>query len=75
MLRLQLLIYLLVFTVRRLHHPLRDHADRGGDAAALAGARSGAEAESWSCRSLETGETQQELQSELQLKLQLPQKF
>ena len=42
---------------RRLHHPLRGDAHRGGDAAAPAGAGPGSEAQSWSGRSLETGET------------------
>ena len=54
-----------VFTGRRLHHSLRRHADRGGDAPALAGARPGAEAESWSCRSLEAGKSSSNLNVKL----------
>ena len=56
------------YILRRLHHPLRGDAHRGGDAAAIAGAGPGSEAQSWSGRSLETGET---LSYQPQLCLQL----
>ena len=41
---------------RRLHHSVLADVGVGGDAPHVAGAGTGAEAESWSCRSLEKSE-------------------